>query len=115
MSNKPFPFSVCKECCTTGGGESGGSVVVDDFLDIDSENPVQNKVVARALDVSVSTFIIENEGAENEDIQSKNSQGAIIESNIPLVSRAYVDNAVGDIETALDNIITKYGLGGETA
>ena len=30
------------------------------------------------------------------------------------VNKAYVDNAIGDIETALDNIITKYGLGGET-
>ncbi len=28
--------------------------------------------------------------------------------------KAYVGDALGDIETALDNIITKYGLGGET-
>lgn len=31
-----------------------------------------------------------------------------------LVSAEYVDGQIGDIETALDNIITKYGLGGDT-
>lgn len=29
-------------------------------------------------------------------------------------NKIYVDTQIGDIETALDNIITKYGLGGET-
>lgn len=36
---------------TTGGG---GSVVVDDHIDHDSENPVQNKVIAVALDGKAS-------------------------------------------------------------
>lgn len=31
-----------------------------------------------------------------------------------LPSKDYVDGQIGDIETALDNIITKYGLGGDT-
>ena len=29
------------------------------------------------------------------------------------VTKSYVDNQIGDIETALENIITKYGLGGD--
>lgn len=32
---------------------------------------------------------------------------------VNLSSKEYVDNKIGDIETALDNIITKYGLGGD--
>lgn len=33
---------------------------------------------------------------------------------VKFASPKYVDNAIGDIETALENIITKYGLGGDT-
>ena len=96
------------------GSGSGGSIVVDDALDIDSTNPVQNKLVAEALDTCINTFNIENEGTSEENIWSKNHLGAVIETFLPLASRKYVDNAIGDIETALDNIITKYGLGGES-
>ncbi len=32
---------------------------------------------------------------------------------VTLPSKDYVNNQIGDIETALDNIITKYGLGGD--
>ena len=31
-----------------------------------------------------------------------------------VVTEDYVDNAIGDIETSLENIITKYGLGGDS-
>lgn len=63
MSKKPFPFSVCKECCESTG--TGGSITIDKEMSDTSENAVQNKVI-----------------------------------------KAYVDGITGDIETALDSIIS---------
>lgn len=164
MSEKPYPFEACKECCNTGadidpsevvsdvtlvaesdgshrlnvlrldgsggfdstalaskkyvddktsGTSPGGSIVVDDKFDIDSTNPIQNKVVANFVETAVTVFNIENEGTSEENIWSKNYNGSAVETHLPLVSRLYVDNAIGDIETTLENIITKYGLGGD--
>lgn len=48
MANKPFPFSVCKECCV--GGESGGSITIDTEMSDTSENAVQNKVIKEYVD-----------------------------------------------------------------
>lgn len=96
------------------GSGGGGSITVDDKFDIDSTNPIQNKVVANFVETAVMVFNIENEGTSEENIWSKNYNGSAVETHLPLVSRLYVDNAIGDIETALENIITKYGLGGDS-
>lgn len=55
------------------------------------------------------------EGTGSLDFQSrtlKNIDDPIEDTDA--ANKGYVDTAIGDIETALDNIITKYGLGGET-
>ena len=41
----------------------------------------------------------------------KNDGNAIV---LKIAPPQYVDDAIGDIETALENIITKYGLGGDS-
>ena len=51
MSNKPFPFSVCKECCASG--EGGGSIIIDAKMSDTSENTVQNKVIKEYVDTLV--------------------------------------------------------------
>ena len=35
-------------------------------------------------------------------------------NNADAANKEYVDSSIGNIETALENIITKYGLGGTT-
>lgn len=33
MANKPFPFSVCKECCSTGGDVPAGDYYTKEEID----------------------------------------------------------------------------------
>lgn len=52
MSKKPFPFSICEECCASGGGsgDGGGSITIDTEMSDTSENAVQNKVIKQYVD-----------------------------------------------------------------
>ncbi len=52
-----------------------------------------------------------NEGAKM-DLEGNLDNGWRIKTEA-LSSKSYVDNQIGNIETALDNIIAKYGLGGD--
>ena len=91
------------------GSGSGGSIVVDDKLDIDSTNPVQNKVITNAINsclINASRF--------NDEEIVLHSFAEPSKQTIPAASPKYVDDAIGDIETALENIIAKYGLGGDS-
>lgn len=49
MAKKPFPFSVCKECCNDSGS-GGGSIIIDTEMSDTSENAVQNKVIKAYVD-----------------------------------------------------------------
>lgn len=57
MSNKPFPFEVCKECCSGG---AGGDIVIDDAVSDTSENAVQNKVIKAYVDESIQSAILDS-------------------------------------------------------
>ena len=205
MANKPFPFSVCEQCCVGSDGDgivnitvnstkdkitveySDGSkkefalignghkhkiadisdYKVDDALSDTSTNPVQNKVIAKIIpllqdeqeiqqlnisnisertnqawtwadensakieslrifeeDASTKIANLENgtlsdvilvEGSDtNYELQVlryDNSGGA--QPHYYIANPKYVDNKIGDIEKALENIIAKYGLGGD--
>lgn len=50
MEKKPFPFSVCKECCAESGGGSGETITIDTEMSDTSENTVQNKVIKKYVD-----------------------------------------------------------------
>lgn len=49
MAKKPFPFSVCEECCVGGGG-TGETITIDTEMSDTSENAVQNKVIKKYVD-----------------------------------------------------------------
>ena len=49
MAKKPFPFSVCEQCCVESGG-SGGTITLDTEMSDTSENAVQNKVIKGYVD-----------------------------------------------------------------
>jgi hypothetical protein len=67
MNNKPFPFSVCKECC------AGSDIVIDAELSTTSENPVQNKVIKAELDKKLDKSMVDSELSETSEnpIQNK--------------------------------------------
>ena len=58
MAKKPFPFSVCEQCCVDGGG-SGGTITLDTEMSDTSENAVQNKVIKKYVD-DKNGFLIVN-------------------------------------------------------
>lgn len=57
MAKKPFPFSVCEKCCVEGGGDSGGTIILDTEMSNTSENAVQNKVIKKYVDDKLSEFL----------------------------------------------------------
>lgn len=109
------------------GSGGGGSITVDDKLDVSSTNPIQNKVVAETfhkigedLTSKISSIWSLQAAEDVHNILFSCIDGTSFvlteegtDEALNLVGRGYVDSAIGDIETALENIITKYGLGGE--
>ena len=55
-------------------GDPSEAITIDSLLSLESENPVQNKIITAALNIKAD--------------------------------KTYVDEQIGDVETALDNIIT---------
>ena len=88
MAKKPFPFSVCEECCVAGGGGGGGGEIsIDTEMSDTSKNAVQNKVIKKYVD----------EGLDKKaSLESVNSHELDI---------SYLMEQVGNIDSALDNII----------
>ena len=87
MANKPFPFTVCEECCT--GGSGGG--------------------ITKETDPTVPEWA----KAENKPTYTAKEVGALPDTTKIPTRVSELDNdsgyatkeEVGDIETALDNII----------
>lgn len=129
MAKKPFPFSVCEECCVAGGGGGGGGEIsIDTKMSDTSENAVQNKVIKKYVDEGLDKKA-SLEDVLNSDSYKKMSEevnNMILEidglwntvdnigSDITMIYSMIEDNAgqirilqnqIGDIETALDNII----------
>lgn len=104
---------------------SGGSasVVVDSELSITSENPVQNKIITEALNGKVDKINgmglarIGSYGTSYYIAYQDCDDGTAM--NIEVYDTAQTDtaisNAIGDVNTALENIIAKYGLGGDVS
>lgn len=94
----------------------GGAITVDDYLDtidLTSENPVQNKVIAAKIAYLDDITKMNMEGINNA-INGVRQEGNTLYFDTPnlpgaalavVATPTYVDNAIGDIETALDNII----------
>lgn len=105
-----------------GGSGSGGSITVDNALSETSENPVQNKVVTENINPLVGMIWALNphdrKNVYNLLFATRKTPSTVVvdlnENEINFVSAEYVDDAIGDIETALENIISKYGLGGDS-
>ena len=77
MARTPFPFSVCKECAGSGGGETGGGGLTEaDVIEIIRENAQDHTGKDGTLPPSFDGMV------------------------------EYVGGCVGSIETALDNIIS---------
>lgn len=101
---------------------SGGDITVDSVLDENSENPVQNKVINYAI-AYINAYInaiIYGYGPGNEDYDIPAISVYMAEhdamSNViheTYATKEEVTTQIGDIETSLENIIDKYGLGGE--
>lgn len=122
------------------GGGSGESITVDQKFDSGSENAQSGVAIAQAVADKMDKFgeVEHIESIDETNINLPNvvnfcSQNIINfdvagvsfldkpveimrtpQRNYDATNKEYVDNLVGDIETALENIITKYGLGGET-
>lgn len=52
MAKKPYPFSVCEQCCPESGGSGGNGepITIDTEMSDTSENAVQNKVIKKYVD-----------------------------------------------------------------
>lgn len=81
---------------------SGGSITVDDALSETSENPVQNKVLyAKLYEMEDNLYLRENTINYNSE-RIENHAGRLGEVELDL---HILKNNVGNISTALDNII----------
>lgn len=83
------------------------TIDVDDKLSADSLNPVQNKVVTYALGEKVDKE--DGKGLSSNDFTD--DLKTRLENNT--LSQTDLDKAIGDVEKSLENIIQKYGLGGD--
>ena len=120
MAEKPFPFSVCKECCATGGGGSG-DITIDKELSLSSENAVQNKVVTKELNEVKSFALTANQDAdmafqkatyiENEIIPNLRGELAHLTNRVATLEGDY-----GFFEAELENIVALQNsyIGGES-
>ena len=92
MSNKPFPFSVCKECCTGEGGGGGGvEIVVDQTYSPESENAQSGKAVAEA---------IESIGGGGSDVGQPTADGGEIFNNYTKTSQFEKNEAISTCATS---------------
>ena len=78
MANKPFPFSVCKECCATGGDVPSGDYYTKEEIDTKIEE-INDEI--EKLDRDISTL-----GNDITDLEDK------------------TNTKIGDIESALDEL-----------
>lgn len=85
MAKKPFPFSVCEECCTTGGG--GGTVdvtaietiVIDNLSGVTAKQLIESSKEGSVFDIQ-GTLNLYNEGItfpERSTIISTTGDGVI--------------------------------------
>lgn len=98
MAKKPFPFSVCKECCDTGSGGSGGEITIDAEMSDTSENPVQNKVVKSYIDGTVNDI---NNQISNLNEYDQELFNMIDEANSQISN---INTSMGNIDSALDEL-----------
>lgn len=57
MANKkPFPFEVCKQCCSGANVD----ITIDKAMSDESENTVQNKVIKAYVDESIQAAILDS-------------------------------------------------------
>lgn len=87
--------------------DDGINIDVDIELSETSENPVANKVVTAELKKKVTA--VNGKGLSSNDFTD--DLKTRLENNT--LSQTDLDNAIGDVETSLENIIAKYGLGGD--
>ena len=78
-------------------------ITVDDAFDLESTNPVQNKVAALAIDENRSAIILLNEGQKTNTNQITTLLTRIEYTDIDVYN---LKVQLGDIETASDNIIS---------
>lgn len=99
-----------------------------DFVNFssDDEHYPTAKAVYEALKSKINPLDLRLSEHENKylellpviaDIQAllESHSNDITEIKGDMASKEYVDESIGDVETSLENIIKKYGLGGETA
>ena len=101
----------------------GNLPTIDSELDENSKNAVQNNVVATAVKElsnkieenppggDAPQITIDSELSENSENPVQNK--VIVEALKNYATNDSVDEKIGDVETALENIIDKYNLGGE--
>ena len=122
MSNKPFPFTVCKECCSgSGGGTNGLSAyeiaVKNGFKGTEEEwlESLQGETPVKGVDywteedkAEIQGYIDEKTGSIEKDLDTFDRRIAGLESdvaNIIDVDLPAIREDIGDTETALDRII----------
>ena len=107
MAKKPFPFSVCEQCCVEGGG-SGGTITFDTEMSDTSENAVQNKVIKEYVDEGIkSVFDYATNISSNVDNRLTDEMFLMEERINGKLDLKADKSDIGDIETALDNIIAE--------
>ena len=88
---------------------SGGDITVDDNLDDFSTNPVQNRVLAEVITAINDQISLIDARRTNVIDGYANTD----EYPTTLAVKNFVESEISDIETSLENIIEKYGLGGD--
>ena len=66
-----------------------------------------------AINNELALFIYQS-GTHHYQISCEKNVGWLILAGTEFAEKGYVDRQIGDIETSLENIIAKYGLGGDS-
>lgn len=119
MAKKPYPFSVCEQCCPESGGSGGNGepITIDTEMSDTSENTVQNKVIKEYVDEETKHVVDYATNISSSVDNRLTDTMFLMEERINGKLDLKADKSdIGDIETALDSIIAIQNelIGGET-
>lgn len=83
------------------------------FLRISSPDGIITQSYLSVINNENALFMHQS-GTHHYQIQCNINNGWLLLSGTEFAEKGYVDRQIGDIETTLENIITKYGLGGDS-
>lgn len=105
MAKKPFPFKVCEQCCTTGGGTGGDFTETDPTVPDWAKQPTKPTYTADEVGAYTKTEIDNFNFVTQYYVDQIENRVFDIENRVnDTYTKNEVDGMVGDIESALDEL-----------